>query len=166
GRLVITTSNTSQDGTSHASRSRVPGSYRAFQIAGAARPARTEPGQKVTQNRRKYRPGGAPCASWPLVTLPSMSWPSAWTKKLSPDFATIATNHGSTRIVIQINPATGRKDQIHFADRSANDSATAVRTTNIRINGPFSKIPPAHAVHKMPASTHPPVNSGTRALAR
>jgi hypothetical protein len=48
--LVSTSSNTIQDGISHASRYCAPGSRRARQTAGAAIPASAAPGQNVTQN--------------------------------------------------------------------------------------------------------------------
>src|SRR5664280_2532436 len=83
-----------------------------------------------------------------------MSPPIEFEKKASPARQKIAMNQGSTRTRSHIKPQTGRSRQSHVADRSKIASVAIVSTTNITINGPLSRMPPASAVQKIAGHIH------------
>src|SRR4030088_699497 len=78
-----------------------------------------------------------------------MSPPIESAKNVSPARQKIATHPGSTRTSSHIRPHTGRRRHSHVAERSRIASVPIVSTTNIRINGPLSRMPPASAVQKI-----------------
>jgi hypothetical protein len=95
--------------------------------------------------------------------LAARSWPIDSEKKLQPLRAMMAMNHGSTSRNIHSTPGSGlsRHSQSALrrhgqpAGRSRIASVAIVSAVNIRISGPFSKIPPASADQKIAGTAHP-----------
>src|SRR4029079_15570295 len=95
-----------------------------------------------------------------------MSWPIACTKKLAPDFAMIATNHGDTSARSQIISATGRSDHNQRADLSTTQKTIIAGATNMGPSGPLISTPAAIAVHRMAGSIQLTLASSSLRLAR
>src|ERR1700694_3784625 len=133
----MASSNAIQEGMAQARRNLVGACRRSRQIAGAASPDRIDAGQNVAKNKSVKKPGGAPCDSWLLTTLLSMSSPMESTKKPLPARAKIAQNHGSTSTANQIRPAAGRRSENQRAERSATIKVAAVKPTIMRMSGPL-----------------------------
>ena len=66
----------------------------------------------------------------------------------------MARNQGSTNTAIHAMPGSGRNASSQRAERSMTTSVPTARKTNIRINGPLIRMPPANAVQKIAGSFH------------
>ena len=111
------------------------------QANGSASSRNGASGHAVPAKTARYVPGGAPCASWPLPTLASMSCPTASLKKVPPLFSVIATNHGATIAITMSSPTSGRNCRSHPADRSAIARMIAASSGTAGVIGPLTRMP-------------------------
>ena len=154
-----------QEGTSQASRNFAPGSRRAAQAAGAAKPASIEPGKNISQKEQEV---GAWRSAVGLLRCCTTSAGGRGRptrpRNASSARPMMAMNQGSTSAANHTMPTSGLSARSQSARRSMTTSAKAASPTTIRMSGPLSKTPIASAVQNIAGSAQVELGVEPRAL--